>query len=1325
MKSQRIGFLALIVMLSGLVFSGYRAAAIPANPHPVQYTQPDGSVITLLLKGDEFIHWAVTTDGFTIMPNKSGAYEYATLDARGHLVFSGVVVHNPANRGASEASFVQQLKPGLFFSKGQIDEMKALKLTEGNRAPSAPLIGGFPTTGTRKLLMILANFSNTSTTYSQSSFNNYMNQANYNGTGSFRDYYLEVSYGQLTVNSTVTIWVTLPHTHDYYGPDTRWGEFAYDAVVAANSQAAVNYAEFDNDLDGYVDGVAIIHQGEGQEYSGDPNDIWSHSWDLQSAGYSTAQTTFDGVIVSEYTTQPEIAGTGMSTIGVMCHEFGHNLGAPDFYDVDYATGGQYTGTGEWDLMGEGAWNGANGTKPAHHNAWTKNYFTWTNPTLLTNQQTVLLRNAQVYTDVVRYNTTTTNEYFLCENRQQTGFDVGIPGHGMLIYHVDGNYINAHLNSNDINAGSHQGLYQKAANSTNGSGVSTSSSSKINTSGCPWPGTSNKTTFTDATTPHSKSWAGANTSKPLTNIAENTATKEVTFCFIACSSPDDPTNFTATAASGSQINLAWGLNSSNNPVVVAFSTTPTFGTPTNGTAYSAGSSIPGGGTVLYNGTNTSYNHTGLLPTTTYYYKAWSVLTGTTYSTGVTSSATTLCGTQSLPFYESFNTTEAPCWEDQSAGTGTGPSWAISSTNNAGGAANEVMSTYQDISSGTTRLVSPPLNTLGYTSLNLSFKHMLDAYSTGATLRVQSSTDGVNWTNEAWSVATSASNIGPATVNTTIGSNVNSATTYIGFAVVGNLYNYDYWYIDDISVSGTGATPSLNVTPSSQSVAAPAGSTSFTVAANGSWSASSNATWCTVTASGTGNGTLQANYTENTSVDARTATITVTLSGATPVAVTVVQAGAAPTLAVTPTNQNVSAAAGSTSFAVTSNANWSASSDATWCTVTTSGSGNGTLQATYTENTTTATRVANITVTVTGLAPVVVTVTQAAANATLSVTPSNQNVAAPAGTTSFSVTSNNSWTAVSNATWCTVTPGGTGTGTLQANYTENTTTTSRVATITVSASGTSPINVTVTQAGAAATLQVTPANQNVAATAGTTTFDVTTNSAWTASSNATWCLVTTSGSGTGQLVANYTENLNTAVRTATITVTVAGLTPVNVTVTQDAAVLSLQVNPANQNVSAYAGSTAFQVTSNSNWRAESDAWWCTVTPTGAGNGTLTATYGQNNAPYPRIANITVEVDGISPVVVTVWQDFFIGLDETPSGSFTLMPNPTKGMVIVTLPAHTGGQLTITDLTGRLVMQQQVEDGVSRLELNLSVFTNGTYLLGFRSGSTSVTRRVVVQH
>jgi M6 family metalloprotease-like protein len=476
----------------------------------------------------------------------------------------------------------------LFFSKDQVGEMKDILQNGG--APYAPLSGGFPTTGTRNLIMILANFSNTTTTYSQTNFNNYMNQVNYNSTGSFRDYFIEVSYGQLTVNTTVTVWVTLPNTHDYYGPSSKWGQFAFDAVAAANNQTSVNFANYDNDGNGEVDGVAIIHQGQGQEETSNVTDIWSHSWELSSAGYTYAQRTFDGVQVESYTTMPERNSSGMGTIGVMCHEFGHNLGAPDFYDTDYATNGSYTGTGKWDLMANGSWNGTSGTKPAHANAWVKASFNWTTPVVLSSPQTKTLRNAQVYPDVVRYNTTTANEYFLCENRQQTGFDVGIPGHGLIIYHVDGNYILIHSSANDINAGSHQGMYPVCANAT---GNPTTTYGTINSGGCPFPGTSSKTSFTDATTPYSKSWAGANTGFPLTTITENTTTKEISFCFAGCAAISNPASFSASSASISQINLAWTRNASSNPVIVAYNTSSTFGTPVSGTTYAVGNSIAGG------------------------------------------------------------------------------------------------------------------------------------------------------------------------------------------------------------------------------------------------------------------------------------------------------------------------------------------------------------------------------------------------------------------------------------------------------------------------------------------------------------------------------------------------------------------------------------------------------------------------------------------------------------------------------------------------------------------------------------------------------------
>lgn len=506
--------------------------SVPANPDMIHFTQSDGSELDMYQKGDEFVHWSETVDGYTILNDGNNIFFYAILDKRGDLGRSGIQAHNINQRSAEEISFLSTIQKHNTFSKSQIDLLKDTVLKYASRNSRA-----FPTTGTNNLLMILANFNDTSTTYTQSNFNNYMNQVNYNGTGSFKDYYLECSYGQLTLNTTVTNWVTLPNSHDYYGPDTRWGEFAYKSVQAADPY--VNYSQYDNDNDGTVDGIAIIHQGPGQEATSNTNDIWSHSWDLASAGYSAAARTFDGVLVSSYTTQPETSSAGtMATIGVMCHEFGHNLGAPDFYDTNYSTGGQYDGTGYWDVMASGSYNGSNGTQPAHHNTLTKwYYYGWCTPTLLSTSTGVSMSNSvNNSTYFYYYTTTTSNEYFLLENRQQTGFDIGLPGHGLIILHVDQDYIDAHDSSNDINAYSQQGLYPKAANGT------------INAASCPFPGTSSNTSFTDTTTPNSQSWASANTNKPITNIQENGGL--ISFDFMGGNSaiPDitvNPTSYSET------------------------------------------------------------------------------------------------------------------------------------------------------------------------------------------------------------------------------------------------------------------------------------------------------------------------------------------------------------------------------------------------------------------------------------------------------------------------------------------------------------------------------------------------------------------------------------------------------------------------------------------------------------------------------------------------------------------------------------------------------------------------------------------------------------
>ena len=800
MKTKRIQLYLIALLIFLIALLPNNIFAVTANPNPIRYVQPDGSVITILLKGDEFIHWAVSSDGYTLLSNKNGTYEYAKILADGKLGFSGIQANEPNVRGGKEIEFLSKISKGIFFPKSQISQMKqAVSLTSGQGIQQS---GGFPSGGTRKLLVILANFSNTSVTYPQANFDNYMNQVNYNGTGSFRDYYIEVSYGQLIVNTTVTAWVTLPNTHDFYGPQSMWGQFAFDAITAANNQTAVNFADFDNDNDGIVDGVAIFHQGQGQEESAIITDVWSHSWELSSAGYTSTQRSFDGVMVDSYTTMPERNATSMGTIGVMCHEFGHNLGAPDFYDTDYSTNGFYSGTGNWDIMASGSWNGNIGDKPAHHNAYTKAYvYGWTTPTVLSTAQSITIRRSEIYSDVVRFNTSIANEFFICENRQQVGFDAGIPGHGLMIYHVDGSYILAHSNQNNINAGSHQGMYPVCA-TANGNPPTVYGT--ISGGGCPFPGTGNKTGFSDVTLPNSKSWAATNTNYPLANITENNALKEISFCFINCITPDDPVNLTATTVSPSQINLNWAQNANNNAVLIAYNTTPVFGIPVTGNNYFSGNAIPGGGTVIYNGANLMFSHSGINPSTTYYYKVWSILTGVAYSSGIIANATTLCSVVgSLPFIEGFANTAMPdCWT-QLDNQGNGQIWQFGTT--SGQSPNPILNgnyayfNSDAYGSGNTQnadLITPTINLTNYSNVTLAFNHYFKSYSGSSGKLSYSINNGSTWVNISTFTATSASN--PVGFSQIIAAVAGQTQVKFKWNYTGT-WGY-YWAIDNISLTG---------------------------------------------------------------------------------------------------------------------------------------------------------------------------------------------------------------------------------------------------------------------------------------------------------------------------------------------------------------------------------------------------------------------------------------------------------------------------------------------------------------------------------------------
>jgi len=837
--------------------------AVPAYPGLVQYKQANGKTLAIFLKGDEKVKWATTEDGYTIMLNSNGVYEYAIQDMKGDLQLSGIEVNNIKERTAAEKELLSKVSKGLYYSPSQLSMMKSIWDIKSAEAQKA-----FPTTGNRKLICILMGFKDKAFTKTQSDFNNLFNQVGYStggATGSVKDYYLENSWGQFNLTVDVFGPYTASQNMSYYGANDAYGNdknpraLVTEAVNAADASA--NFANYDNDGDGTVDGVYVIYAGYGEEAGASADAIWAHAW-------SITPVTKDGKTISKYSCSAELrgnSGTTITSIGVICHEFGHVLGAPDYYDTDYSTGGQFEGTGKWDIMASGSWNN-NGVTPAHHNAYTKvKVYGWATATVLSSATNVTVKPVKDNKSFFQINSTTSGEYWIMENRQQVGFDAYVPGHGLIIYHVHKDVASA-SSSNNINATYPQKMYPVCASATTNPGTTSSTYGSINSTGCPFPGSSNKTSFTDATTPNMKSWAGANTGKPMTSIAENATTKDITFAFMGGSGGGTAPTATTVAASSittSSATLNGTVNANNATTTVTFEwgTTTSLGNSINATP----NSVTG-----TSNTNVTANLTGLSANTKYYYRVKAVsANGTTY--GSTMNFTTAVNPTSvtLPYSQTFSSSSMPTgWTTQNTGSGITERWSVSNTNKAGGSAYEMKCTYQNVNPGTTRLITPAINTSGVSQVTLTFRHMLDAYSTGVTLRVQTSNDKTNWTNTSWSVATSSTNINATSVTVNITTNLNSATTYIAFVAEGNLYNIDYWYIDNVSVAaGSGATTPTVTTGSVSNITSSTATVAGNVTADGGatvtergicYSTSQNPTTAnSKVASGSGTGSFSAN------------------------------------------------------------------------------------------------------------------------------------------------------------------------------------------------------------------------------------------------------------------------------------------------------------------------------------------------------------------------------------------------------------------------------------------------------------------------------------
>jgi immune inhibitor A len=342
------------------------------------------------------------------------------------------------------------------------------------------------------------------------------------------DYFSDASYGQIdlvTVNLPSSVgWSRAPQPYSYY-VDSGFG---LDSPYPNNSQGMVqdlvnlvdpqvDFSQYDNDGDGVVDVVMVIHSGPGAELSGDPNDIWSHQWGIPA-------TRLDNVWISKYTVQPEYwRNPGDMTIGVYAHELAHGFGLPDLYDID----GDSWGIGRWGLMGHGAWLGPTGfgERPCHLSAWSKVEIGFATPTdIVANQTDLQIQGATMASDIYRIypDGAPSNEYFLLENRQKSGYDAYLPSAGMLIWHIDD--AKASFDNSDNSEQWYPGLptdqhYRVALEQADGF-WELEQKNDLGDAGDPFPGSSGASSFTTATTPAATLYSGDPTLLAIENIFQS-------------------------------------------------------------------------------------------------------------------------------------------------------------------------------------------------------------------------------------------------------------------------------------------------------------------------------------------------------------------------------------------------------------------------------------------------------------------------------------------------------------------------------------------------------------------------------------------------------------------------------------------------------------------------------------------------------------------------------------------------------------------------------------------------------------------------------------
>lgn len=505
MKAIRIVAIAVIAVLAiAAVLPTQTTTAAPARRQPTTITQPDGSQITLLLHGDEWFHWNTDLNGTLYLQDEQGYYRPATASQT-----EAWEAERQAGIAQREAIQAQR--------KARLQARKSA-MTAGSNPDStvlAPHLSSIPTSGTIHGLVVLTQFQDVKFTAEDplQHFTDMMMKpgfdyatsatSKYRHIGSVHDFFYQASQGKCDLQFEVFGPITMPEKASYYSSNSDRN--AWKMIVEACRQLddSLDFTRFDNDGDGGVDFVAAIYAGPGSnsEEVSSSQAIWPHQWDIHSASQSDSIYKFDNKKVDLYVCTNETFGGKLDGMGTFCHEFSHLFDFPDLYDPTYNC---YSTPGSYDLMDEGAYN-LNGYCPAPYSAYERYEMGWINPTILSETGTYslapLTTEGQVFMVPVTegLDDPRNGEYYLFENRQPYAWDAQIPGHGMLIWHIDYSASKWHNNAPNTWA-NHQCVDLVEADGLHKyGGMYTQDAS------APFPGTANHTSFTDSTVPAFCGW----------------------------------------------------------------------------------------------------------------------------------------------------------------------------------------------------------------------------------------------------------------------------------------------------------------------------------------------------------------------------------------------------------------------------------------------------------------------------------------------------------------------------------------------------------------------------------------------------------------------------------------------------------------------------------------------------------------------------------------------------------------------------------------------------------------------------------------------------